>query len=50
MVHDQQQKYTLNLNEQIMQNFLSSIKERLCGTVYLMILRTLILSIVSRKA
>ena len=25
-------KYTLNLNEQIMQNFLSGVKERRCGT------------------
>ena len=43
-------KYTMNLNEQIMQNFLSDVKERPCGTVYLLILRTLILSVVLKKA
>ena len=48
--HDQQQNYILNLKEQIIQIFLSSVKEQLCGTVSLMILRTLILSIVLRKA
>ena len=46
IIHYQQQKYTLNSNEQIMQNFLSGVKERLRGTVYLLILRILILSIV----
>ena len=40
----------LNLKEQIMQNFLSGVKEQLCGTVYLMISRTLILLIVLKKA
>lgn len=36
--------------KQIIPNFLSDVKERLCGTVYLLILRALILSIVLKKA
>lgn len=45
IIHDRHQRCILNLQERIMENFLSSIREQLRATVYQMTLGTLILSI-----